>query len=76
MTVPTIEEIREFAKSQGKVVAHGHIYKIYFGEADERASDLQVARALNALGVVKVEHITEGGVNVAVTPNINEKENA
>lgn len=76
MSVPTIDEIREFAKSEGKVVANGHIYKIYFGETDERATDLLIARALQNLGVVKVEHITDGGTNVVVTPNIETKENA
>ncbi|AWY05890.1 hypothetical protein SEA_TANDEM_67 [Microbacterium phage Tandem] len=76
MTAPTIEEIRAFAESEGKVVANGHIYKLYFGENDKRATDLQLARALQALGVVKIEHITDGGVNVVVTPTINTKENA
>lgn len=76
MTAPTIEEIREFAESEGKVVANGHVYKVYFGEQDKRATDLQMARALQALGVAKIEHVTEGGVNIIVTPNINKKENA
>lgn len=76
MTAPTIEEIRAYAESEGKVVANGHIYKIYFGEQDQRATDLQLARALKALGVAKIEHITDGGVNVVVTPTINAKENA
>lgn len=76
MSAPAIEEIREFAAAEGKVVANGHIYKIYFGEQDQQATDLQLARALQALGVVKVEHITDGGVNVVVTPTINTKENA
>lgn len=76
MTVPTIEEIREFAASEGKVVANGHIYKVYFGEQDKQATDLQMARALQSLGVVKINHVTDGGTNVVVTPNIKTKENA
>lgn len=76
MTVPTIEEIREFAASEGKVVANGHIYKIYFAEGQKRVGDEIIAQALQSLGAVKIEHITDGGVNVVVTPTINTKENA
>jgi hypothetical protein len=57
----------------GKVLASGHVYKVHF--QGERALDSDMSQALSSLGVVKVEHVTAGGENVAVTPN-NTKENA
>ncbi|QDH48075.1 hypothetical protein SEA_DEJAVU_70 [Microbacterium Phage DejaVu] len=60
---------------EGTVLANGHIYKVYFVPGEERPTDIQIARALQALGAVKIEHITDGGTNVAITPTIK-KENA
>lgn len=57
---------------EGKVLANGHVYKVHF--QGERASDEDLAKALQDLGVVKVQHVMNGGENVAVTPNT--KENA
>lgn len=59
----------------GKVLANGHIYKVYFVAGEERPTDIQIARALQPLGAVKIEHITDGGTNAIVTPTIK-KENA
>lgn len=61
---------------EGMALANGHIYKVYFDVDAIRPDDKQVARALAVLGAVKIEHITDGGVNVVVTPTINTKENA
>lgn len=61
---------------EGKVLANGHIYKVYFIADEDRPTDLQIARAIQALGGVKVQHVTDGGTNAAVTPTINTKENA
>lgn len=60
---------------EGKALANGHIYKLYFVPGEQRPTDIQIARALQPLGAVKIEHITDGGTNVVVTPTIT-KENA
>lgn len=65
----------ELEVPDGKVLADGHIYKVYFTPGTTQ-SDEALAMALEALGVVKIQHITDGGTNVVVTPNINTKENA
>lgn len=57
---------------EGKVLANGHVYKVHFQGA--RAADEEIATALKNLGVVKVQHVMDGGHEVPVTPNT--KENA
>lgn len=67
--------MNETPEIPGKVLASGHIYKVYFVAGEDRPTDIQIARALDALGAVKIEHITDGGTNALVTPTIK-KENA
>lgn len=54
----------------GKVLANGHVYKVHFQGG--RAADEDIATALQGLGVVKVQHVMNGGENVAITPNTKE----
>ena len=66
----TLDEMKYAAEMQGKVLSNGHIYKIYFDVDSERAADEVIANALAILGVTKIQHVTDGGTNVAVTRTI------
>lgn len=68
--------MNEIEVPEGMKLANGYIYKVYFEVGRSTVPDSEVAQALAALGVVKVQKITDGGVNVVVTPNTNTKENA
>lgn len=70
------QSLEQFAAEQGKVLANGHIYKIYFATDVKRPDDKVIANALADLGAVKIQHASEGGINAVVTPTINAKENA
>ena len=76
MIEKSIEQLKFEAEQQGKVLANGHIYKLYFDVDSKQVEDAVLANTLAQLGIVKIQHITDGGVNVAVTPTINTKENA
>lgn len=60
---------------EGQVLAHGHVYKLHYAAGVERVTDVAIAEALSSLGVVRVEHVINGGTEVVVTPTIT-KENA
>lgn len=65
--------MNEIEIPDGKVLANGHIYKIYFAVGVETPDDKVIANALAALGAVKIQHVTDGGAGVAVTPTIKKE---
>ena len=70
------EQLELMAAEQGKVLANGHVYKLYFGVDAKRPDDKALASALASLGAVKIQHVSEGGKNAIITPTINTKEHA
>ena len=70
------EQLELMAAEQGKVLANGHVYKLYFGVDVKRPDDKALASALASLGAVKIQHVSEGGKNAIITPTIDTKENA
>lgn len=57
----------------GKIEAHGTVWKLYF--TGDVPTDEQLATALAGIGAVKTQFVAEGA-KARVTPTLKKKENA